>query len=62
MVRDIRKEILEKLTEIEEKDLNPRMPEIQKYIQDEIIRYEQISKGMVDDRKVDWPVKEKPCF
>lgn len=38
----------------DEKDLNPRMPVIQKYIEDEIIRYEQLSKEIKDDRKPEW--------
>lgn len=38
----------------DEKDLNPRMPVIHNYIQDEIKRYEQISKEMEDDRSGDW--------
>ena len=38
----------------DEKDLNPRMPVIHNYIQEEIKRYEQISKEMVDDRSEDW--------
>lgn len=37
-----------------EKDLNPRMPVIHNYIQEEIKRYEQISKEMEDDRSGDW--------
>lgn len=54
-------ELLEEITEMleikagnEEKDLKPRMPVIQKYIEDEIVRYEQISKAMEDDRVGDW--------
>ena len=38
----------------DEKDLNPRMPVIHNYIQEEIKRYEQISKEMEDDRYGDW--------
>ncbi len=38
----------------DEKDLNPRMPVIHKYIEEEIRRYEQISKAMKDDRAEDW--------
>lgn len=38
----------------DEKDLNPRMPVIHNYIQEEIKRYEQISKEMEDDRSGDW--------
>ena len=38
----------------DEKYLNPRMPVIHNYIQEEIKRYEQISKEMEDDRSGDW--------
>ena len=38
----------------DEKDLKPRMPVIHQYIQEEIGRYEQISKEMEDDRSGDW--------
>lgn len=38
----------------DEKDLNPRMPVIHKYIEEEIKRYEQISKEMKDDRTEDF--------
>lgn len=40
----------------DEKDLNPRMPVIQKYIEDEIVRYDEMSKNMEDDRTKDWDV------
>lgn len=43
----------------DEKDLNPRMPVIQKYIESEIARYEQLTKSMQDDRKSDWKVLDK---
>lgn len=43
----------------DEKDLNPRMPVIQKYIENEIARYEQLTKSMEDDRKSDWKVLDK---
>lgn len=43
----------------DEKDLNPRMPVIQKYIESEIARYEQLAKSMEDDRKSDWKVLDK---
>jgi len=39
--------------------LNPRMPVIQKYIESEIARYEQLTKSMEDDRKSDWKVLDK---
>lgn len=38
----------------DEKDLNPRMPVIQRFLEEEIARYEQLSKEMPDDRKRDW--------
>ncbi len=43
----------------DEKDLKPKMPIIHKYIEDEIIKYEQLSKGMEDDRVKDWDVLNK---
>lgn len=43
----------------DEKDLNPRMPVIQKYIEKEIVRYEQLKKYMEDDRKPGWEVLDK---
>lgn len=46
--------MLEIKAESDEKELNPRMPVIQKYIEDELVRYEQISKSMADDRVADW--------
>ncbi len=30
------------------------MPVIRKYIEDEIVRYRQLSKDMEDDRTADW--------
>lgn len=38
----------------DEKDLNPKLPVIQRYIEDMLKRYEQISKEMADDRVTDW--------
>lgn len=46
--------MLEIKAKSDEKDLNPRMPIIQKYIEDEIARYELIAKEMNDDRLADW--------
>lgn len=43
----------------DEKDLKPRMPVIHQYIQEEIGRYEQISKEMEDDRSGDWSALEQ---
>lgn len=55
------KELAEEIEEMiiikgrsDEKDMNPKMPAIQKYIEDEIVRYERISKNMADDRKWEW--------
>lgn len=51
-------EEIQKMLEIkagsDEKELRPRMPIIQKYIADEIVKYEQISKSLPDDRVADW--------
>lgn len=55
--KELSDEIEEMLTikaKSDEKGLNPRMPVIQKYIEDEIVRYEQVSKAMEDDRVTDW--------
>lgn len=38
----------------DEKDLNPKLPVIHKYIEEEIERFEQISKEIKDDRSEDW--------
>lgn len=64
-MRDIKKEILEKLADeiqtmlkikakSDEKDLNPKLPVIHKYIEEEIERFEQISKEIKDNRSEDW--------
>ena len=53
------KEMLAIKLKSDEKDMNPKMPVIQKYIEDEIVRYEQISKNMEDDRNPDWEVLNK---
>lgn len=37
-----------------ESDLKPRMPGIQKYIEDELQKYGRLSKHMPDDRTKDW--------
>ncbi|MBD5474030.1 MAG: hypothetical protein HDR20_14405 [Lachnospiraceae bacterium] len=53
-------EEIEEMLEIKardgEQDANPRMPVIHKFIEDEIVRYEQISKDMADDRNSDWEI------
>ena len=46
--------MLEIKTKSDEIDLNPKMPVIQKFIEDEIVRYEQVVKDMPDDRNLDW--------
>lgn len=45
-----------------EKDLKPQMPVIRKYIEDEIVRYEQLSKDMEDDRTADWEELDRVFF
>ncbi|MDE6208250.1 MAG: nucleotidyltransferase domain-containing protein [Lachnospiraceae bacterium] len=64
--QNLPKELSEEIEEMlaiklksDEKDMNPKMPVIQKYIEDEIVRYEQISKNMEDDRNPDWEVLNK---
>lgn len=38
----------------DEKALNPKLPVIQGYIEDKIIRYQQLSRNMADDRIEEW--------
>lgn len=64
--QNLPKELSEEIEEMlaikiksDEKDMNPKMPAIQKYIEDEIVKYEQISKNMEDDRNPDWEVLDK---
>ncbi len=45
--------------ESDEKDLNPKLPVIQRYIEDMLKRYEQISKEMADDRVTDWDAVDR---
>ena len=45
--------------ESHEKVLNPRLPVIQRYIEDELVRYKQISKAMADDRTEEWEALNK---
>lgn len=42
-----------------EKDTNPQISVIQAYIENELIRYEQISKDASDDRTPDWTTLDK---
>lgn len=43
----------------DEKAGNPKLPIIQKYIENEIARYEHLSKEMEDDRTLDWEALDK---
>lgn len=61
--QDIPRELSEEIEEMleikareGEQEANPQMPVIQKFIEDEIAKYEQISKDMEDDRNPDWEV------
>lgn len=45
--------------ESNEKVMNPRLPVIQRYIEDELVRYKQISKAMADDRTEEWEALNK---
>lgn len=57
LLERLREEIKEMLVikaESDEKDLKPKMPVIQEYIEKEIDRYGQLSKAMADDRNPDW--------
>ena len=38
----------------DEKDLHPKMLIIQQYIEEQIVRYEQLARSMEDDRVADW--------
>lgn len=51
--REIAKMLDRKMTG-DEKDLNPKLPIIHKFIEDGIARYGELSKSMADDRKTDW--------
>lgn len=53
-LREEIKEMLVIKAESDEKDLKPKMPVIQEYIEKEIDRYGQLSKAMADDRNPDW--------
>ena len=46
----------------DEKDLNPKLPMIQQYIEEELVRYEKLSKAMEDDRGADWEVLNDVFF
>lgn len=61
--QDFPKELSDEIEEMlvvkansDEKYLNPKMPVIQKYIEDEIVRYEKLSKNMEDDRTREWEI------
>ena len=43
----------------DEKDLNPQLPVIKSYIENEINRYEQLIKTIDDDRTADWETLNK---
>lgn len=51
--------MLEIKAQSEEKARNPRMPLIQKYIEENISKYEQLSKSMEDDRTSDWETLDR---
>lgn len=42
----------------DEKEVNPKMPVIQSFIEEKIARYGQLSKSMADDRTPDWEALE----
>lgn len=48
------KKMLQVKAQSDEGDLHPHLPVIRKYIEEEIARYEQLSKEMPDDRTPDW--------
>lgn len=59
--QDLPKELSDEIGEMllvkansDEKDLNPKMLVIQKYIEDQIAWYEELSKNIEDDRTRDW--------
>ena len=45
--------------ESNESDMKPGLPVIQRYIEDELVRYKQISKAMADDRTEEWEALNK---
>ncbi|MDE5932320.1 MAG: nucleotidyltransferase domain-containing protein [Lachnospiraceae bacterium] len=46
--------MLSRKTEGDEKDLNPKMPIIHKFIENGIASYGELSKSIADDRNTDW--------
>lgn len=46
--------MLDRKTTGDEKDLNPQMPVIHKFIEEGISRYGELSKNMTDDRTAEW--------
>ena len=60
--KELSKEIGQMLTikaKSNEKDQNPKMPVIHRYIETEIERYGQLSKEMPDDRTLDWEALDR---
>lgn len=51
--------MLEIKAQSEEKALNPQMLVIQKYIEDNIAKYERLSKSIEDDRTSDWETLDR---
>lgn len=51
--------MLEIKAQSDEKALNPRMPLIHQYIENEIAKYDALSKSAADDRTGDWDVLNK---
>ena len=47
-------ELLKKKKVTQEKDLNPQIPVIQNFIQNELHRQKLLTDTMVDDRSGDW--------
>ena len=61
-LRDEIDEMLVKKAKSDEKDMHPRLPVIQRFIEDELARYGRIAKDMADDRTPDWGDLEEGFF
>ena len=54
-------DLLERKKVTTEREMNPQIPAIQAFIQDELLRQKAISNAMPDDRNTDWSALNQ-CF
>lgn len=64
--QDLPKELLDEIAQMlaikaqsGEKKQNPQMPVIRQFIEENIAKYGQLSKNIVDDRMLDWEILDK---